>query len=207
MLGTLDPVNTSSTHLRPRTAFVFVLILLGLSGVGGCASGSERGGASLDPNARRLEDRASQAESRRDIFVQQGLQIGARTGVEVRTQLGTPETTAGRVVQNPRDPAVADSILTWGYPGVEVEIYRLADGRRLVSRMSVTNARHLRFPDLTIGTAQARIEPLIGAPATEIGTALEFRCGRCPESSAEPVFVTVDGGRVTRIDFTFLVAF
>jgi len=193
---------------RARVALLALFLALGPALVVGCATGEPRPNGPADPNARRLEDRAAQPDGRRDVFVRQGLAIGARTGVEVRTQLGTPVSTSGRAVANPRDPQATDSILTWQYPGVEVEIYRLSDGRRLVSRFTVSEARHLRFPDLTIGTQLARVETLIGAPVNEMGDLREYRCGFCAaEGAPGPVFVAIENGRVSRVEFSFPIDF
>jgi hypothetical protein len=182
---------------------VFGAVALGA----GCQTSPDRRSGLPDPNARRLSDRALAPEGRRDIFVEQGLRVAARTGAEVRTQLGAPDAAEGRVVQNPRNPAVSDSILTWTYPGVDVEIYRTADGRRLVSRMTVTDGRHLRFPDLTIGTGAPQVTELLGDPASTVGDAIEFRCARCQNATTGPVFVTLSGGRVSRVEFQFTVPY
>jgi hypothetical protein len=182
-------------RLRSLTA---VMILVA---VGACAPrGVEPPRA--DPGARLLENRAFTEEERRDIFVQQGLRLGARTGVEIRTQLGAPDSESARPVPNPHDPAVVDSLLTWTYPELEAEVYRTADGRRLLAQALVTGNRHLTFPEIGIGEPASAVRDLLGPPDVEGPGELEYRCGSCT-APVEPVIFELEGDRVAAVRFLF----
>jgi hypothetical protein len=155
-----------------------------------------------DPGARLLENRSFTEDGRRDIFVQHGLRLGARTGVEIRTQLGAPQAESSRPVPNVHDPAVVDSLLTWSYPELELEVYRTADGRRLLARATVTGNRHLTFPEIGIGRSAATVRALLGNPDAEEPGEMEYRCASC-RTPAEPVILELDGDRVARVIFLF----
>ncbi len=183
---------------RPALALVFLLL-----GVAACAGrGAEN--RAPDPEARLLEGRAFAPEGRRDIFVSRGFRVGGRTGPELRTQLGVPLETESRPIQNTHDPSVTDSILTWRYDGLDVEIYRTADGRRLLARASVTSNRFLTFPEVGIGAREAEVRRILGAPDTESEGELEYRCALC-SGPPEPALLHMQGGAVTRVEFLFAV--
>ncbi len=179
-------------------------LLLGVMAASAACGARESTPPRPDPQARTLEGRAFTEEGRRDTFIRQGLRMGARTGVEVRTQLGTPTEVEARAVPNPHDPAVTDSIFLWRYDGLDVEIYRTADGRRLLSRATVLDNRHLRFPEVGVGVGEEAVRRLLGTPDSEAEEALEFRCASC-EGPLEPVRFLLSDGRVRQVDFLFYV--
>jgi hypothetical protein len=188
-----------------RRTFVFrvrgLTAVMALVAVAACAPrGVEPPRA--DPGARLLENRSFTEEGRRDIFVQQGLRLGARTGVEIRTQLGAPDSESARPVPNPHDPAVVDSLLTWTYPELEAEVYRTADGRRLLAQALVTGNRHLTFPEIGIGEPSSAVRALLGPPDVEGPGELEYRCASCA-TPVEPVIFELAGDRVAAVRFLF----
>jgi hypothetical protein len=187
--------------MSARLGAVALLLFLG---VAACAGGRGAESRAPDPEARLLEGRAFAPEGRRDIFVSRGFRVAARTGPELRTQLGVPDETESRPIQNLHDPAVTDSILTWRYDGLEVEIYRTADGRRLLARALVTANRFLTFPEVGIGAREAELRRILGAPDAESAGELEYRCAFC-SGPVEPALVHLAGGAVTRIEFLFAV--
>jgi hypothetical protein len=173
-------------------------------GVSACAPRGGGANAGPNPNARFLVDRSLDESRRVEILVRQGLLVGARTGVEVRTQFGAPPETESRPVPNAHDPSVTDSILTWRYDGVEFEIYRTADGRRLLTRAAVVDNRFLRFPEVGIGAEPARIREVLGAPLVDSREEMEYRCAGC-SGPPEPVIFHLRDDRVHRVDFLFAV--
>lgn len=183
--------------LRVRGSAVAVLLVV----TGACAPrGVEPPRA--DPDARLLENRAFTEEARRDIFVEHGLRLGARTGVEIRTQLGAPEAESARPVPNSHDATVVDSILTWTYEELEAEVYRTADGRRLLAQALVTGNRHLTFPEIGIGEPSSAVRELLGPPDVEGPGELEYRCASCT-APVEPVIFELEGDRVAAVRFLF----
>jgi len=184
-------------RLRVRGSTLAALLVL----VGAC---SPRGvePPRADPGARLLENRSFTQEGRRDIFVQHGLRLGARTGVELRTQLGAPQAESSRPVPNAHDPAVVDSLLTWTYPELEAEIYRTADGRRLMVQALVTGNRHLTFPEIGMGQPASAVRDLLGPPDVEGPGELEYRCASC-RTPVEPVIFQLEGERVAAVRFLF----
>ncbi|TVP50190.1 MAG: hypothetical protein EA350_00930 [Gemmatimonadales bacterium] len=182
--------------------------LLALGGLvlvaGACGPRGSGEEARPDPQARLLENRAFTEEARRDVFIQRGLRLGARTGVEIRTQLGVPDDVSTRTVSNLHDPAVTDTILTWQYSDVELEIYRTADGRRLLTGALVTGNRYLTFPEIGIGSSVAEVRRLLGPPDEEGPDELEYRCGSCI-GPPEPAIFEVQGDRVRAVRFLFPV--
>lgn len=177
-------------------------LAVGLLLLAACASSGDAPPPRPDPEARTLEGRSFTEAGRRDIFVRQGLRFAARSGVEIRTQLGSPAEILARGVPNMHDPAVTDSIFTWRYDALDLDIYRTADGRRLLSQALVRDNRHLRFPEAGVGVAEAEIRRLFGAPDMEAEGELEFRCGSC-EGPGESVVFRLQAGRVAELRFLF----
>jgi len=197
------PTGRMGRVARHGRAGLAVLALSGLALMtGACAARGSGEAARPDPEARLLENRAFSEDARRDIFVQRGLRLGARTGVEIRTQLGTPSEVSTRAVSNLHDPAVTDTILTWQYPEVELEIYRTADGRRLLTEALVTGNRYLTFPEIGIGSTAAEVRRLLGPPDTDGPAELEYRCATCA-GPTEPAVFELDGDRVRAVRFLF----
>jgi hypothetical protein len=188
----------------PQPRLLLLALMGGVLLTSACAARGEPTPPRPDPEARTLEGRAFTEDGRRDVFARQGLRMGARTGVEVRTQLGVPAEVVARAVQNQHDPAVTDSIFLWRYDGLDVEIYRTADGRRLLSRATVRDNRHLRFPEVGIGVREEAVRRLLGEPERSGPEGLEYRCGRC-EGPPEPFVFRVEDGRVQQVDFVFYV--
>jgi hypothetical protein len=187
---------------RGRSARMVLGLVALVLATGACAARGSDEAARPDPEARLLENRAFSEEARRDIFIQRGLRLAARTGVEIRTQLGTPDEVTSRPVSNVHDPALTDTILTWQYPDVELEIYRTADGRRLLSEALVTGNRYLTFPEIGIGSSAAEVRRLLGPPDVDGQVELEYRCGRCT-GLPEPAVFELDGDRVRAVRFLF----
>jgi hypothetical protein len=182
-----------------RTGMILAVLVLA---TGACAARGSDEAARPDPDARQLENRALSEEARRDIFIQRGLRLGARTGVEIRTQLGIPDAVTTRPVSNVHDPEVTDTILTWQYSDVELEIYRTADGRRLLTEALVTGNRYLTFPEIGIGSTAAEVRRLLGTPDVEGPDELEYRCGNCA-GLPEPAIFELEGDRVRAVRFIF----
>jgi hypothetical protein len=179
--------------------------LMTLSTMGCGLRGGESTPPRPDPTARELERRAFTPEGRRDIFVRQGLGFGGRTGPEVRTQLGVPDNVVVRPLPELGEALPGDSLLTWVYAGVEVDMVRSLDGRRVVTEARVRQDRHLRFPELRIGADTLDLLRVVGDPdARESGDEVRwvYRCGRC-EAPVEPVHVRLQAGRIVGIDFFF----
>ncbi|CAN5793157.1 hypothetical protein BH23GEM11_BH23GEM11_19330 [soil metagenome] len=202
--GAAAPNGPGSTgrpgwHARALLALVGVALF-----TGACSARANGETAGPDPQARLLENRAFSEEARRDIFVQRGLRLGARTGVEIRTQLGVPDQISARPVANIHDAAVSDTIFTWQYTDVELEVYRTADGRRLLTEAVVTGNRYLTFPEVGIGSRAAEVRRLLGPPDVESSAELEYRCGNCT-GPPEPTVFELDGDRVRAVRFLFPV--
>ncbi len=185
-----------------RRILIALAILALLGGTAACAARGPEEPRRPNPNARLLEDRAFDEEARRDIFVERGLRVAGRTGPEIRTQLGAPREVSARAVPNQHDPVVTDSVLTWRYDELEIEIYRTADGRRLLSRASVRDNRYLTFPEVGLGAPEPELRRLLGSPDVAADDELEYRCGRC-EGPPRIVVLTMTSDRVTRVDFLF----
>jgi hypothetical protein len=179
---------------------VLALVLGG--GMAACSARSE-GPRRPDPSSDRLENRAFDAEARKAILVERGLRVAGRTGPELRTQLGAPDAVEARPVANTHDPAVTDTILTWRYEDLELDIYRTADGRRLLARAAVSDNDYLVFPEVGVNATEAEVRRLLGEPDAATADAFEYQCGRC-EGPPAPVVLTFDASRrVTRVEYFF----
>ena len=189
-----------------RVPLLWVGVVLFGVGVTGCGlRGGESGPPRPDPTARELERRALTPETRRDIFVRQGLGFGGRTGPEIRTQLGVPERVSVQSLAEAAEGLPGDSLLTWAYTGVEVDMVRSADGRRVVTEARVRENRHLRFPELRMGADTLEIVRLLGDPDERESSESMlwiYRCTRC-EAPSEPVHFRLQAGRIVGIDFFF----
>jgi hypothetical protein len=184
-----------------------LVALAGVAFVGSTAACAARGAEApprADPGARLLEDRAFDEATRRDIFVERGLRVAGRSGAEIRTQLGEPREVSARAVPNLHEPAVTDSVLTWRYDDLDVEIYRAADGRRLLARASVRHNRYLTFPEVGLGVNEADLQRLLGSPDVAGAGELEYRCERC-EGPPLMAVLSLEGGQVVQVDFLFAV--
>lgn len=206
VLATTDnPPSIRSGQMHRSLLFRSAMLVLLAGGAAACGTRGERIPPLPDPQARELERRAFTPEARRDIFVRQGLSFGGRTGPEVRTQLGVPEDERERAIADDMEGSAGDRILTWVYPGLEVDLYRSEDGRRVLTQARVQENRHLTFPELRIGADSLQILQLLGEPDERYAQSevrWQFRCGRCTEG-VEPVQFLLEEGRIVRVDFFF----
>lgn len=120
---------------------------------------------------------------------------------QLRERLGEPDSVSQRVLPNPHDPAVIDTVFTVHHPGLEVEIYRASfDGRELLAALAIGDDRWLRAESpLRLGMSPADIRLALGEPEHEEDGDLFFTCTTCTVGGQDGLELRVDGGRLSRI--------
>ena len=143
------------------------------------------------------------AEERCEAFYAQGLLIEGRSREELARELGEPSVRSHETEPNRHVPDQVDTLWALGYEGAEVYL-RTAGGRDLTERISITDDRHLRFRDPTIGTSEEALTDLLGEPHDEWADAAQYLCA--PEPGPEmPVTFRLEEARVRGIAWHFYV--
>jgi hypothetical protein len=125
----------------------------------------------------------------------------ATSRAQLRERLGAPDSVLQRVLPNPHDPGVIDTVFTVHHPGLAVEIYRASfDGRELLASLSIADDRWLRAESpLRLGMSRDAIRLALGEPEHEEDGDLFFTCTTCTVGGQDGLELRMDGGRLSRI--------
>jgi hypothetical protein len=136
-------------------------------------------------------------------FYTEGLAVEGRTRAELREELGEPSAIEGDTEPNRHDPARTDSLWTVSYEGLEAGI-RTAGGNDLLERMTVTDDRHLRYREPSIGTMKSKLIEVLGDADREADGDPQYLCA--PEPMPDmPVTFRMTDGRVVTIVWEYYV--
>ena len=134
---------------------------------------------------RGLRERAEQAETSEAeaaVEVRPGVRIDrilAASGdlSSVLDRLRPPRARRADPVSNRHVAGQIDTLRTWRYDGLDLEIYQTADGRSLLQRLAVTSGTYGTSDGLSVGEARGDLEGVLGPPASERGAEATYRIG------------------------------
>ncbi len=82
----------------------------------------------------------------------------------LRELLRTPLASRAEPVANRHVAGQIDTVTTWVYDGLVLELYEVADGRALVQRLAVTSGSYGTRDGLSVGESRADLESVLGPP-------------------------------------------
>ena len=147
----------------------------------GC--GSEPSSMSDAAETREGEERAARAE-----VAETGSAAEVRPGVRIDRilrasgdlsqllpVLRTPRSARAEPVRNRHVPGQIDTVRTWGYDGLELEVYETAEGRALLQRLAVTSGTYGTSDGLSVGETRDALESVLGPPASSGSAGVTYR--------------------------------
>jgi hypothetical protein len=201
------------TRSAVRGALVLVFAMLV-----GCAPDADRETVPVDGEPAAVEDPSqgsvgdrpdapeltgATARERCRAFYEEGLAVEGRTRAELREELGKPAAIEVDTEPNRHDPARTDSLWRIRYEGLEAGI-RTAGGNDLLERMTVTDDRHLRYREPSIGTMESELIEVLGDPDREADGEPQYLCAPEPMPDMSVTFRITDG-RVAAIVWEYYV--
>ena len=158
----------------------FVLLVLVLAGCG-----SEPSSVPAESPERAAADRADLAEAAETqgaAEVRPGVRIDRILRAsgdlsQLLPVLRAPRSARAEPVRNRHVPGQIDSVRTWQYDGLELDIYEAADGRSLLQRLAVTSGTYGTSDGLSVGETRDDLESVLGAPASSGGAEATYRVG------------------------------
>ena len=97
-----------------------------------------------------------------------------------------PRDRHAEAVANRHVEGQTDSLVTWVYDGLTLEIYAVTAGPAFVRRVVVTRGMYGTSDGLSVGEPRASMEETLGRPSAEVPGAVSYRLG-----GETPVFVDV----------------
>lgn len=90
-------------------------------------------------------------------------------------RLREPRVRTAEAVENRHVPGQIDTVRTWAYDGLTLEVYETAPGRALLRRLTVTTAEYGTSDGLAVGESRADLESVLGPPAPSGGDEVQYR--------------------------------
>jgi len=103
-------------------------------------------------------------------------------------RLREPRSRDVEAVPNRHVPGEVDTLRTWRYDGLTLELHEAYDGKVLLRRLDVTSGTYGTTDGLSVGETRADLESVLGAPAETEGDIVSYR---------------TDGELPTTIDVTY----
>ncbi len=143
------------------------------------------------------------AAERCTAFMARALTLDASSRASLQGALGAPDTVEAMTEPNRHIPDGIDSLFFVHYAGASATLRKPPAGGELLEKVVVTDARHLRWSEPGIGTAEARVLELLGEPLERDADVLVYQCGEGPVD--EPVTFLLANGVVREVVFTYYV--
>lgn len=180
----------------PRHAFLLPVLILALFG---CAAGpststppSRTDGSGATVSLPEILDSAF--ERRED------------GSLAVLDRLGDPRRVEAEPVQNRHDPAQTDTLRTYVYDGLELDVYAVTGGKELLQEVRVTGGGFETAEGLGVGSTRAAVRDVLGEPARTDGDTLTYERTDSPEDPTPTTLdVRLDGDRVAAMTWQLYV--
>lgn len=91
-----------------------------------------------------------------------------------------------------------DTVRTYVYDGLELEVYDVTDGPAFVQRLSVTGGEYGTADGVSVGESRTDLEAALGAPVEEEGASVWYEVGGGPAPTPVEVVYEPDAGGVER---------
>lgn len=169
------------------------LVLVGLVAVAGCAA--ERSLPASASSRVTLPEVLDHAYERR-----------ADGSLVVLDRLPTPQRVESEPVQNRHVEGQTDTLRTFHYDGLALEVYVVADGKEILQEVRVTGEGYETAERLGVGSTRGAVREALGEPTRAEGNALTFEVTASPEDPT-PTTLTVrfDGDRVEALTWSYYV--
>ena len=137
-------------------------------------------------------------------------QVSERTPegrLEVLDVLRPPTRITHRPVENRHDPSQTDTIHTYVYPGLRIEVYDVAaSDTEIIQTIEVTSTDYRTASGLTIGDTRAEVRDALGAPAREENGTLFYERPQSPQDPTPPMLrIRFDNDYVQAMTWEFYV--
>lgn len=183
----------------PRHVILLPLLLLTLFG---CAP--ERSTSS--PPLRSEELDGSAAAAPLSEILDSAFDRAEDGSLAVLDRLGDPRRIEAEPVQNRHDPAQTDTLRTYVYDGLELDVYAVAGGKELLEEVRVTGSRYETAEGLGVGSTRAAVRDALGPPLRADGDTLTYERTESPEDPTPTTLeVRLDGDRVAAMTWQFYV--
>lgn len=121
-------------------------------------------------------------------------------------RLPEPRRVEAEPVENRHDPAQTDTIRTYHYGGVAVEVYTVADGKELLQEIRVTERGYETAEGLGVGSTRDAVREALGNPTRSGGDGLVYERADSPDDPT-PTTLTIrfEGDRVAALAWSYYV--
>lgn len=177
----------------PRPA-LFLLVLAGLLTSAGCATERSSSSGSPPQSVALPEILASAYEHRAD---------GSLTLFD---RLGEPQRVETEPVVNRHDPSQTDTLRTFHYSGLALEVYAVTGGKEILQEVRVTGEGYETTEGLRVGSTREAIRAALGPPVRSEDGRLSYEVTDTTEDPT-PTTLTIrfEGDRVDSMAWSFYV--
>jgi len=160
-------------------AYGFALLLAvwgGCASDGPAPSGPAPSPESSAPDPETATEPTPSAEVRPGVRIDRLLAPTAPLP-EVVARLREPRSRTAEPIENRQVRGQIDTIRTWRYDGLTLELYDVSGGRLLLQRLAVTSDTYGTTDGLSVGEPRDAIESTLGAPVGTEGDVVTYRLG------------------------------
>ena len=119
-------------------------------------------------------------------------------GEVLKSRLRAPREVRTEATENRYVADQVDTVRTYVYDGLELELYDVTDGPAFVRRLAITGGDYGTSDGLSVGTPRDEMEATLGPPIDETGGTVTYTTGAEPTPTLVEVLYEADADGVAR---------
>lgn len=121
-------------------------------------------------------------------------------------RLGEPQRVEAEPVENRHVEGQTDTLRTYVYDGLELEVYAVSGGGELLQAVRVAGEGYETGEGIGVGSTREAVRAALGTPTGADGDTLTYERPASPEDPTPPTLtVRFDGDRVAAVAWSFYV--